>query len=377
MKVFTDSMKEMSPEDLEEICSQLKLSPTRYTPEAVTVALKAAIRLGGFLPYQIAVIVANAVAKALIGRGLSLGANAALTRLMGTFAGPIGWILSAGWMLMDIAGAAYRVTIPTVIMVAYLRRHHEQATAGEGSEGMTLSCEQQSDLESVVIAGFGSVGEIEMFQMQLWDRKMYERLESMSMSWWEPDQPFAFPAFNATTTTVAVDGFGNATMDHPDGLHYEGEWCESKPHGQGTLTWDDDGRYGGDWHEGKPHGRGSLTWPDGQQCYEGEWRKGKRHGQGTLKWVDDDGNDGRYEGEWRKGKRHGQGIFKCGGLPYGGGLHYDGDWRKGKPHGQGTFTWVDDDGNEGHYQGDWRKGRPHGQGVVTRPDGCYEGEPVC
>ena len=99
MKVFTDSMKEMSPEDLEEICSQLKLSPTRYTPEAVTVALKAAIRLGGFLPYQIAVIVANAVAKALIGRGLSLGANAALTRLMGTFAGPIGWILSAGWML--------------------------------------------------------------------------------------------------------------------------------------------------------------------------------------------------------------------------------------------------------------------------------------
>ena len=232
---------------------------------------------------------------------------------------------------------------------------------------MTLSCEQQSDLESVVIAGFGSVGEIEMFQMQLWDRKMYERLESMSMSWWEPDQPFAFPAFNATTTTVAVDGFGNATMDHPDGLHYEGEWCESKPHGQGTLTWDDDGRYGGDWHEGKPHGRGSLTWPDGQQCYEGEWRKGKRHGQGTLKWVDDDGNNGRYEGEWRKGKRHGQGIFKCGGLPYGGGLHYDGDWRKGKPHGQGTFTWVDDEGNEGHYQGDWRKGRPHGQGVVTRP----------
>jgi len=123
MKVFTDSMKEMSPEELKEVCSQLKLSPTRYTPEAVTIALRAAIRLGGFLPYQIAVIVANAVAKALIGRGLSLGANAALTRLMGTFAGPIGWILSAGWLLADIAGAAYRITIPAVIMVAYLRRH--------------------------------------------------------------------------------------------------------------------------------------------------------------------------------------------------------------------------------------------------------------
>ena len=95
MKVLTDSMKEMSPEELEAVCDDLDLSPMRYTPEAVTIALRAAIRLGGFRPYKIAVIVANAVAKALVGRGLSLGANAALTRLMGTFAGPIGLVLSS------------------------------------------------------------------------------------------------------------------------------------------------------------------------------------------------------------------------------------------------------------------------------------------
>lgn len=121
MKVLTDSMKEMSPEELEAVCNDLKLSPQRYTSEAVVIALQIAIKRSGFLPYQIAVIVANAVVKALIGRGLPLVVNAALTRLMGTFAGPVGWALSAVWLLVDIAGPAYRVTIPAVIMVAYLR----------------------------------------------------------------------------------------------------------------------------------------------------------------------------------------------------------------------------------------------------------------
>ena len=121
MKVLTDSMKEMSPDELEAVCNDLKLSPKRYTSEAVIIALQIAIKSSGFLPYQIAVIVANSVVRALIGRGLSLAANAALTRLMATFAGPVGWALSAVWLLVDIAGPAYRVTIPAVIMVSYLR----------------------------------------------------------------------------------------------------------------------------------------------------------------------------------------------------------------------------------------------------------------
>ena len=121
MKVLIDSMKEMSPDELETVCNDLKLSPRRYTSEAVTIALQVAIKRSGFLPYKISVIVANAVVKALIGRGLPLAVNAALTRLMGIFVGPIGWTLSAVWLLVDIAGPAYRVTIPAVIMVAYLR----------------------------------------------------------------------------------------------------------------------------------------------------------------------------------------------------------------------------------------------------------------
>ena len=128
MKVLTDSMEKMSREELEEFCRELDLKPERYTPEAVTIALQTLIRLGKFRSYQIAVIVANSVAKALIGRGLPFVANHMLTRMMGIFAGPIGLLLSAGWSMVDIASPAYRVTRPAVIMVAGLRRRNEQAT---------------------------------------------------------------------------------------------------------------------------------------------------------------------------------------------------------------------------------------------------------
>ena len=125
MKVLEDAMAEMSEEQLKEVCDQLGIAPKgyRYTAEAIILALQIMIRKGGFIAYKIAVIVANAVAKALIGRGLPLVANAALTRTMAIFAGPIGWVLSSLWLLLDIAGPAYRVTIPSVMMVAYLRQN--------------------------------------------------------------------------------------------------------------------------------------------------------------------------------------------------------------------------------------------------------------
>jgi len=122
MKILTNSMTEMSAKELETVCDGIGFSPTLYTPEAVTIALQIAIKSGGFLSYKIAVIVANAVAQNLIGRGLSFAANAMLTRSVAVFVGPIGWTLSAVWLAVDIAGPAYRVTIPSVIMVAYLRR---------------------------------------------------------------------------------------------------------------------------------------------------------------------------------------------------------------------------------------------------------------
>lgn len=122
MKILSDSMEKMDPKELKEFTDELGIKTTSFTSNAVIAALQIAVKKSGFLAYQIAVIVANSVAKQVIGRGLSLAGNAALTKSLSIFAGPIGWIISTIWTLYDIAGPAYRVTIPAVIQVAYLRK---------------------------------------------------------------------------------------------------------------------------------------------------------------------------------------------------------------------------------------------------------------
>ena len=121
MKILTDSVEKMNTEDLRRIVEELNLKTTDLSKQAVIAALQAGVRFSGFFAYQMALIVANQVAKTLIGRGLSLAANAGLTRTIGVFAGPIGWVVTALWTAIDIAGPAYRVTIPCVIQVAFLR----------------------------------------------------------------------------------------------------------------------------------------------------------------------------------------------------------------------------------------------------------------
>jgi len=55
---------------------------------------------------------------------LSFGANAMLTKTMSILTGPIGWVVTGLWTVIDIAGPAYRVTIPAVIEIAALRQKY-------------------------------------------------------------------------------------------------------------------------------------------------------------------------------------------------------------------------------------------------------------
>lgn len=121
MKILTDSIENMDSQQIKDIIKELKLKTTNYSKEALLAALQFAIKIGGFQSYEIAVIVANAIAKQLLKRGLSFTANATLTRAISIFAGPIGWIITGAWTLIDIGGPAYRVTIPSVVQVAYMR----------------------------------------------------------------------------------------------------------------------------------------------------------------------------------------------------------------------------------------------------------------
>lgn len=125
MKILTDALEKMSPEELKELAQATGVKNTSgITAEAMVGVFQAVFRAGGFKSYQLTLIIVNATLKALIGRGLSFAGNAALTRTMAILTGPIGWVITGLWTAIDVAGAAYRVTIPAVIQVAVLRQKH-------------------------------------------------------------------------------------------------------------------------------------------------------------------------------------------------------------------------------------------------------------
>jgi uncharacterized protein YaaW (UPF0174 family) len=117
----------MEPSELRAIAEELgvKNINTLLTPESFFAAFQAVFRMGGFKSYQLTLIIVNAVLKVIIGRGLSLGGNVILVRTMAILTGPIGWVITALWAAMDIAGPAYRVTIPSVMIVSMLRQKYK------------------------------------------------------------------------------------------------------------------------------------------------------------------------------------------------------------------------------------------------------------
>ena len=120
-KILLVSLENMSTEEMKKLLDEMNIPNQGFGKQAFIAALQMTIKRGGFTAYKIAVIVANAVSKALLGRGLTLASNAALTRWLSVFAGPIGWSVTAIWTAIDIAGPAYRVTIPAVVQIAYMR----------------------------------------------------------------------------------------------------------------------------------------------------------------------------------------------------------------------------------------------------------------
>lgn len=126
-KLIEKSFSEMSEEQKEEMASGLGIPKGALGLMALLTAMKA----GGFATYRLTLIAANAMARALLGRGLALGVNAALARTVSLLAGPIGWAISLLWTAFDLAGPAYRVTVPCVIQIAWLRQKQNARLCGK------------------------------------------------------------------------------------------------------------------------------------------------------------------------------------------------------------------------------------------------------
>lgn len=121
-KLFDNISRTLTDEQIIDMMDEMKIKYSTYNRQIAIAALQFAIRKGGFQSYIWLVTIANVIAKVVLGRGLTLAANAALTRWTAVIIGPIGWAITAIWTAIDIAGPAYRITIPAVIHIAYMRQ---------------------------------------------------------------------------------------------------------------------------------------------------------------------------------------------------------------------------------------------------------------
>ena len=121
LRVVEKSLEKMSEEEKRQFFDQFGVNYEGAGPAAMA-ALIGAIKLSGFAFYKLATIVAQATAKALLGKGLSFAATGGLMRGISVFTGPVGWAITGVWTAFDLASPAYRITVPCVIQLAYMRQ---------------------------------------------------------------------------------------------------------------------------------------------------------------------------------------------------------------------------------------------------------------
>lgn len=124
-KVLENAWDDMSEDERKKVLNSISNGNKGNFKGVGAALLVKLFRAGGFASYQLTVVIANTIAKFVLGRGLTLAANATLTRAMSILTGPIGMAITALWTIFDIAGPAYRVTIPAVIFIASTRYIHQ------------------------------------------------------------------------------------------------------------------------------------------------------------------------------------------------------------------------------------------------------------
>lgn len=120
-------------EDLEEALREAGMSQKDYKAfiSGVSLVSLLAPHLYRLFMYQASSIIASGVAKQMLGHGLRIGAGFMAGRAGSLLLGPVGWALAGIWTAADIAGPAYRVTVPCTLHIAMLRQKWiaEQETA--------------------------------------------------------------------------------------------------------------------------------------------------------------------------------------------------------------------------------------------------------
>lgn len=124
---------EMSEAEIRSIMEECDISGYDYTRAGLVAAILALHVVNRRLFNIIIINILRLASQVLVGRGLMMMGMGVVSRGIGALCGPIGWALMFGWTAWDLMGPAYRVTIPAVIQVAYMRAKY-QAKSNSNSE---------------------------------------------------------------------------------------------------------------------------------------------------------------------------------------------------------------------------------------------------
>ncbi len=120
--ILTTAIESMSEAEKNDLLKEMGDKGSFSKGGLSTTAFIGIFRAGGFYSYQLTLIIANQIARMVLGHGLQLAANVGIVRVASVLAGPIGWAIGGLWTAIDLAGPAYKVTIPCVIHIAMLRK---------------------------------------------------------------------------------------------------------------------------------------------------------------------------------------------------------------------------------------------------------------
>ncbi|HNH53120.1 MAG TPA: ubiquinol-cytochrome C chaperone family protein [Nitrosomonas sp.] len=186
-KLFADALDKMSDEEKRLLFASMgiKEGAIPFGSAGVIIVQFILKQFGGFATYRMSLIVANMVARAILGHGLSFATNAVITRTIGTMLGPIGWFATGLWLVIDLAGPAYRKTVPAVVHIAMLRQmlinRITIGVVGDGSSGK----------DSMIKSVFGiDTGNINPVAGSTKDAKIYKLGDSDAI------QLVNYPGFN-------------------------------------------------------------------------------------------------------------------------------------------------------------------------------------
>ena len=116
-----DTLNKMSERELRLLANENGIPDKTLTRQALTAALLMAVRPRRAVLTRVAARIIQYIVEIITVRGVATAGIETATRAVGGALGPIGWIALGAWTVYDITSPAYRVCVPAVLQVAYMR----------------------------------------------------------------------------------------------------------------------------------------------------------------------------------------------------------------------------------------------------------------